>query len=157
MPAVELREFTTLDAALLMSWIAGPIELLSWAGPTFAWPLDDEQLSAYVVESMTPQRHTWMGVDPASGHTVGRASLRIDADGATARLGRVLIAPDARSKGVGSALLNEVMTLTFGPFKLQRLKLGVFTHNTGAVGLYERLGFLTDRVLDDVEQVGGQS
>lgn len=140
-----------------MSWIAGPIELLTWAGPAFAWPLDNEQLSAYVAESMTPQRHTWMGVEPASGHTVGHASLRIGADGATARLGRVLVAPVARSKGVGSALLNEVMTLAFGPLKLQRLELGVFTHNTSAVGLYKRLGFLTDRALDDVEQVGGQS
>ena len=140
-----------------MSWIAGPIELLSWADPTFAWPVGDEQLRAYVAESMTPQRHTWMGVDPASGHTMGHASFRFGADGATARLGRVLIAPDAGSKGVASALLHQVMTLAFGPSKLQRLELGVFSRNTSALGLYERLGFLTDRVLDDVEQVGGQS
>ena len=156
-PMIELREFTPHDSPLLMTWIDGPTELLAWAGPTFTWPLDDRQLRAYAAESMTTHRHTWMGVDPASGRAVCHASLRIGADGATARLGRVLVAPDARSTGVGLALLNEVMTLAFGPLKLKRLELGVFSHNTRALALHERLGFGIDRVLDDVEQVDGRS
>ena len=35
------------DGALLKEWIPGPVELLTWAGPSFTWPLDDAQLAAY--------------------------------------------------------------------------------------------------------------
>jgi hypothetical protein len=38
---LELREFEVADGALLRAWITGPIELLTWAGPSFTWPLGD--------------------------------------------------------------------------------------------------------------------
>lgn len=150
---VELREFTLGDADALVSWISGPAELLTWAGPGFAWPLDHPQIAAYAVE---PGRRTWMGVGPG-GRLVGHASLRLGADEVTARLGRVLIAPDARGRGYGGALLTQVLRLAFAQLRLERLELGVFTHNHNAVRLYERLGFRVDEVLSDVERVEGRS
>lgn len=126
---------------------------MTWAGPAFTWPLDDSQLAAYAVE---PGRRTWTGVGP-DGRLVGHASLRLDADGASARLGRVLIAPDARGRGYGAALLTQVLTIAFTRLDLERVELGVFTHNGNAVRLYERLGFRVDQVLPDVERVEGQS
>jgi len=150
---VELRPFTLVDADVIVSWISGPAELLAWAGPGFTWPLDDPQLAAYVVE---PGRRTWTGVGP-DGRIVGHASLRSDADGVSARLGRVLIAPDARGSGYGAALLTGVLTVAFARPGLERVELGVFSHNGNAVRLYERLGFRLDKVLADVERVDGQS
>ncbi|MEV7422605.1 hypothetical protein [Streptomyces sp. NPDC091212] len=46
------------------------------------------RLAAYAVE---PWRRTWTGAGP-DGRSVGHASLRLDADGVSARLGRVLVA-----------------------------------------------------------------
>lgn len=149
---IELREFALADSPFLVSWIDGPTQLLTWAGPTFTWPLDAQQLAAYATESA---RRTWMGVDSATGDPVGHASLRIDAD--TARLGRVLVAPEARGRGVGADLLTEVLMVAFGPLDLRRVTLGVFAHNTSALGLYERLGFRKDGVIEDVERVDGQA
>lgn len=154
---VELREFTLADGPLLTAWIDGPADLLMWAGPTFTWPLDPEQLAAYAAESSTGGRLTWMGCVPGTGEVIGHASLRLDAAQPTARLGRVLVAPEARGRGYGAAMLERVLTTAFADLGLQRIELGVFAHNTSAVRLYERLGFTPDRLLPDVEQIDGQS
>ncbi|MFD3657726.1 GNAT family N-acetyltransferase [Streptomyces sp. NPDC058620] len=153
---VELREFAAADVPLLMAWIAGPTELLTWAGPAFTWPLDESQLAEYAAESATDRRRSWMGLETDSGRVVGHASLRIDAAVSSGRLGRVLVAPQARGRGYGTALLEPVLTAAFEELRLDRVELGVFDHNESAVRLYERLGFVVDRVLPDVERVDGR-
>jgi RimJ/RimL family protein N-acetyltransferase len=154
---VELRDFTLKDGRLLAAWIGGPIELLTWAGPGFDWPLDDEQLAEYAAESATPLRRSWMAWDPESGQVVGHASMRVGAARASGRLGRVLVAPKARGNGYGGAMLERVLTSAFDGLGLEQIELGVFAQNSSAVRLYERLGFVCDRVLPNVEQVAGQS
>jgi RimJ/RimL family protein N-acetyltransferase len=154
-PVVELREFTLADAGLFMAWIDGPEELLTWA-PVFSWPLDESQLAAYAAESEAPGRRIWTAVDSGSGEAVGHVSLKLDADRRSGRLGRVLVSPGARGRGYGAAMLREVLALAFGTLGLHRVELGVFTHNGGAIRLYERLGFVCDSVLHDVERMNGR-
>lgn len=152
---VELREFALTDAPVLMTWIDGPEALLTWAGPAFSWPLDEDQLTAYAAEA-TGRRRIWTAVQTGSGEAVGHASLRLDTVHASGRLGRVLVAPGARGRGVGTAMLVKVLTSAFDTFELDRVELGVFTHNTAAIRLYEQLGFVCDHVLRDVEHVEGR-
>ncbi|MHB1490482.1 MAG: GNAT family N-acetyltransferase [Cellulomonas sp.] len=152
---VELREFALSDAPVLMTWIDGPQELVTWAGPAFSWPLDEHQLAAYAREA-SGQRRIWTAVQTGSGEAVGHASLRLDPVHASGRLGRVLVAPGARGRGVGTTMLEKVLASAFGTFELDRVELGVFTHNAAAIRLYERLGFVCERVLRDVEHVKGR-
>ena len=152
---VELREFDSADAGLLISWIGGPEELLTWSGPAFRWPLDPGQLGAYAAESVA-RRRIWTAVDARSGAAVGHASLKLETDRPSGRLGRVLVAPGARGRGVGAAMLTQVLAHAFDELGLARVELGVFTHNGSAIRLYERLGFVCDRVLHDVERVNGR-
>ncbi|MGW4507563.1 GNAT family N-acetyltransferase [Streptomyces sp. NPDC004436] len=144
---LALRPFRpSEDAALLRSWVTGPTALMTWAGPHLAWPLDDAQLTAYAAE---PGRRTWTAVTP-DGTPVGHVSL---ADG---RLGRVLIAPAARGRGLGGALVSLVVTHAFDELGLPEIRLGVWAHNTAARRIYARLGFRTEQVLDAVEHVDGE-
>lgn len=152
---VVLREFVLADARMLIDWIDGPERLATWAGPAFSWPLDEAQLAAYAGES-TGQRRIWTAVQSGSGEAVGHASLRLDPVHGIGRLGRVLVAPGARGHGVGTAMLDKVLASAFGELELRRVELGVFTHNADAIRLYERLGFVCDRVLRDVEHVKGR-
>ncbi|MGW0395229.1 GNAT family N-acetyltransferase [Streptomyces sp. NPDC003042] len=142
---LTLRPFHLGDAALLRSWITTEAELVTWAGPVFTWPLDDTQLAAYATE---PGRHTWTAVTPEDA-PVGHVSLN------GTRLGRVLIAPGARGQGLGETLVSHVIERAFGELALPEIDLGVWAHNTPALRLYEKLGFRTDRVLRDVEEVDG--
>ena len=63
---------------------------------------------------------------------------------------RIWMAVDARS---GAAVGHASLRLDAD---LRRVELGVFTHNASAVRLYERLSFVCDRVLHDVERVDGR-
>ncbi|MFE6846999.1 GNAT family N-acetyltransferase [Streptomyces sp. NPDC057686] len=143
---LSLRPFRPADdAPALRRWITTRAELVTWAGPSFTWPLDDAQLTAYAAE---PDRHTWTAAAP-DGRPLGHISVR------GTRLGRVLIAPEARGRGLGETLLTLAVARAFDELGLPSLDLGVYTHNTAAVRLYEKLGFRTEQVLQDVEEVDG--
>lgn len=140
---------------MLITRIDGPQALLTWAGPAFSWPLDEDQLAAYAAEA-SGRRRIWTAVHTGSDEAVGHASLRLDPGHRSGRLGRVLVAPGARGRGVATAMLVRVLTSAFDTVELDRVELGVFTHNTAAIRLYERLGFVCDHVLRDVEHVDGR-
>ncbi|MFJ9945956.1 GNAT family N-acetyltransferase [Streptomyces erythrochromogenes] len=143
---LTLRPFRPADdAPVLRSWVPGPLDLMTWAGPHFTWPLDDAQLAAYAAE---PGRRTWTAVSP-DGTPLGHVSL---ADG---RLGRVLIAPGARGRGLGRRLVSLAVSLGFDELALTEIGLGVWTHNTAALRIYEKLGFRTTETLEAVETVDG--
>ncbi|MET9639189.1 MULTISPECIES: GNAT family N-acetyltransferase [Streptomyces] len=143
---LALRPFhPAADAPTLRSWLSGPTDLMTWAGPNFRWPLDDAQLIAYAAE---PGRRTWTGVSP-DGTPLGHVSL---ADG---RLGRVLIAPGARGRGLGERLVSLAVSVGFDELALPEIALGVWTHNTAALRIYEKLGFRTTATLEAVETVDG--
>ncbi|MFB7467548.1 GNAT family N-acetyltransferase [Streptomyces sp. NPDC056224] len=133
------------DAPLLREWVTTPAELMTWAGPAFTWPLDDAQLAAYAAE---PSRHIWTAVTP-DRYRVGHVSV------SGTRLGRILIAPDTRDMGYGRALVTQAVELCFGELGLPELSLGVWAHNTAAIRIYERLGFRTEEIIEDVEEVDG--
>ncbi|MFJ4779483.1 GNAT family N-acetyltransferase [Streptomyces sp. NPDC088762] len=143
---ISLRPFRpALDAPSLRTWVTSRAELMTWAGPSFSWPLDDAQLTAYAAE---PGRHTWTAVTP-TGDPVGHVSL------AGTRLGRVLIAPQARGRGRGEALVSLAVSRAFDELGLPEITLGVWAHNAAAIRIYEKLGFRTQQVIKDVEEVDG--
>lgn len=154
-PLVHLRKYRPDDGQLLSSWIASPTELVTWSGRAFVWPLDERRLAAYAAESEGPGRRSWTGIDSRTGQEVGHVSLRLDVERVEARLGRVLVAPEARGRGVGAGMLGEVLSLAFGALGFRSVELGVFSHNTSALRLYERMGFQVAEVLPDVERVDG--
>ncbi|MGW7177109.1 GNAT family N-acetyltransferase [Streptomyces xanthophaeus] len=145
-PPLTLRPFRPAeDSPLLRTWVTDPAALMTWAGPAFSWPLDDAQLAAYAAE---PGRHVWTAVSPGTG-PVGHASFLGN------RLGRVLIAPQARGQGLGALLVSLAVERGFGELALTEISLGVWAHNTAALHIYEKLGFRTERVIEDVEEVDG--
>ena len=153
---IELRDFVAGDGDLIREWIRSPEELLLWAGPTFQWPLDEDQLAAYETESAGPSRQTWTATNPSTGDPVGHASINL-ADPDVARMGRILIDPDRRGHGLGNALVRAVLSHALSEMSIARIDLGVFAHNTPAVRLYQRHGFECHTLLRDVERIGETS
>lgn len=149
---VELRDFRPADGSLLMSWVRRRVDTVAWAGSGFTWPLDVGQIAAYAA---APERHSWMGFDPRSGQTVGHVSVRLSVGGGVGRLGRVLIAPEVRGRGLATAMLGEALSRAFGDLGLRHVELGVYSHNTSAVRLYERFGFQAERVVQGTQQIEG--
>ena len=74
----------------------------------------------------------------SSGQEIG--FLRAEEKGGTVSLAQVFIVPEHRGRGIGTALLRDILARGL-PVRLRVLKV-----NAGARRLYERLGF---RLVDD--------
>ncbi len=48
---------------------------------------------------------------------------------------------DFQRRGIGRALMGEIITIADDWYNLRRLELTVFTDNAPAIALYERFGF----------------
>jgi predicted GNAT family N-acyltransferase len=98
----------------------------------------------FVVEQGVPVAEEVDDLDAGALHLVavdddGRvvATCRLVADGDIAKLGRLAVAPAARGRGLASRLIaeSEARAVQFGA---RRIALAA---QTGALGLYERLGY----------------
>lgn len=79
---------------------------------------------------------------PAWGYReAGRlvASVRVELDGATAALGRLMVAPDRQGHGLGTGLLLHVEQHL--PPQVESIELFTGEHSTSNLRLYRRLGY----------------
>ncbi|MBB3773578.1 MULTISPECIES: GNAT family N-acetyltransferase [Ancylobacter] len=53
--------------------------------------------------------------------------------------------PDVHGRGIGSALMTEMLNMADNWLNLLRLELGVASDNARAIALYERFGFTRER------------
>lgn len=56
---------------------------------------------------------------------------------------------DYQGKGIGSALMSEMMDAADNWLDIRRIELTVFTDNAGAIRLYEKFGFVREGILRD--------
>ncbi|MFG1699862.1 GNAT family N-acetyltransferase [Nonomuraea sp. NPDC049309] len=149
---LSLRDLQPADAATIATWIGGLDDLILWSGKSgFTWPFAAEQLLA--LRAADPGRRLMVATD-AAGAVIGHFSLRPTGDGAV-RLGLVLVAPYARGKGVGAAMVDAALGTAFADPGVSRVTLGVYAHNAVARRLYERFGFQEERVHESSIEVGG--
>jgi RimJ/RimL family protein N-acetyltransferase len=57
-------------------------------------------------------------------------------------LSRVLVAPDHRRRGIGSAMIAKASSFSFRQHHVSRIDLGVSASNSAAIACYEKLGFM---------------
>ena len=84
-------------------------------------------------------------VDRASGNLVGCVYLRdIDQDSRRGELHVFIGDPACRGRGLGEAACRAMIRHAFNDLGLQRIQLKVLPENSGAIRLYERLGFVRE-------------
>ena len=149
-PAVRLEPFTGADFARLISWVPANVELVRWAGPIFDWPLDETQLERYLsLAGEEPPKHlVYRALAPIDDGVVGHCELAgIDRRNRSATLARVIVAPGARTRDYGRAMVGEALAVAFDDLRLHRVELRVFDFNEPALRCYESLGFVREGVL----------
>jgi len=155
---IELQHFERSDFKQLMNWVESPEFLVQFSGPGFHYPLDEDQLEAYIenANKEDSDKRVYKVVDSESGAVVGHISLgRIDHKNRSARIGRVLVGdPNVRGKGIGQQMIREILTIAFDELQLHRVSLGVFDFNTSAIACYEKSGFIKEGLLRDSRKVG---
>lgn len=134
---VELVAFEPGHFDHLIRWSPTPEFLLQWAGPSMRFPLDHAQLQAL----RDGPDHLFTVLE--AGRLVGHAEIgRIDPEAGSGWLMRVLIGePADRGRGLGRAVIGELVRVAFDELGLERLYLHVLKSNAPAISLYRSLGF----------------
>jgi RimJ/RimL family protein N-acetyltransferase len=154
---LELRPFTREDFPRLIRWIDSPRTLVQWGAWKFTFPLDDEQLTAYLhnTQGAYPIRVVWKAVLVERDAVVGHIELNnIDREQRTASVCRVFIAPDSRGYGLCTAMVSRATAMGFRVYGLRRIDLQVYAFNTRAIACYENGGFVKEGVPRKFRQVG---
>ena len=153
---VKLESFAPRHYATLSSWFDSERDVVQWGGPALRHPLDDEQLQTMLPDEATPPaRLSWMAL--RDGECVGHAQvMSVDPSGGAARLGRIVIAPAHRGRRLAVSMLRPVIAEVFTIRGIDRVELGVYTWNAGAIRTYTRLGFTPGAIKRASVRVGDE-
>jgi RimJ/RimL family protein N-acetyltransferase len=134
---VTLQPFAEGDFNRLIQWIDTKEDLVQFAGPLFSYPLTKEQLLVYVQNS---KRYIYKVVLDENGLSIGHCEINLTH--AHPRLSRILIGePELRGKGLGQAIVKEMLKKIKNAFPGEDIDLKVFSWNKGAIRCYEKAGF----------------
>lgn len=122
--------------ATIADWLDSAEATQRWAGPGVPFPLPQERF-AQVLE--LEARPGWALLDEQD-QCLGFGQYWMT-DAGTAHLGRIIVSPLARGRGLGRLLMQALSAQAMREAGVQRLTLRVYRDNTAAVTLYRDLGF----------------
>jgi [ribosomal protein S18]-alanine N-acetyltransferase len=123
-------------AATVAGWSRTPAETRQWCSR------GDHPLAADVVTGWweAGDVQPWLLVS-AAGRPVAYGELWLDPDEDEVELARIIVAPEARGRGIGHRMVDELTVRAAGT-GLRQLFLRVDPENTVAIGCYRAAGFV---------------
>ncbi len=132
----NLRPVQPSNYAIVASWPESAGATQRWAGPGVPFPLPPERFAQVLELEVRPG---WALLDE-QGVCVGFGQYWMTGAG-TAHLGRIIVSPLARGRGLGRLLVQSLSAQALRESGIQRLTLRVYRDNSAAVALYRDLGF----------------
>ncbi len=133
----HLRAPLPADFAELVGWIPDAHACARWAGPNLRFPFVAAELPALL---RVKGASDWSFVDFA-GRLVGFGQYW-PRNPVTLHLGRIIVAPHARGRGMGRVLLEQLMAEAVRAARPDVISLKVYRDNPAALALYRSLGFV---------------
>ncbi|MGJ8521560.1 Acetyltransferase [Carnimonas sp. R-84981] len=157
MATLTLVPFSEAHFALLIRWLADRHSVAQWGGPSEPFPLTEHELRHHLDDSLgaRPGRRCWMAHHSALG-IVGHVQIACDWLNRVGRVGKVVIAPEARGAGLAGDMLTLALDNAFARDDMQRVELNVYPFNTAAIRTYQRLGFVHEGTRRSSAQVGSE-
>lgn len=132
----RLRDPVATDYSVLASWIPDATACARWAGASFQFPFVPAELPALL---HLKQEHSYSMVAANDAlRAFGQFSVK---DGRTAHLGRIIVAPAERGRGMGRILLELLIREARRSVAPEFITLRVYRDNAPARTLYAGLGF----------------
>lgn len=132
----NLRPVQPSNYATVASWPESAGATQRWAGPGVPFPLSPERFAQVLELEVRPG---WALLDE-QGVCVGFGQYWMTATD-TAHLGRIIVSPHVRGRGLGRALMQALCTQAQHEDGVQHLTLRVYRDNAAAAALYRDLGF----------------
>jgi RimJ/RimL family protein N-acetyltransferase len=150
---IRLEPINREDLRKIEEWNVGKTSdfLLQWAGPLYKYPLTIEQLEDYYnisVKEENPCIRIFKIIMLDNEEMIGTIEIReIDKLNKVGRVGRFLLGnEDIRGKGIGTSALEAILDIGFRDLNYEKITLGVFDFNAGAIKCYEKVGFIKERI-----------
>lgn len=141
---LRLARFEKLWSGEVLSWIQSAAELFHWSGRT-DFPLSDVAIfDRWHAEAGTHASLLFVNDEPCA-----YGEVWLDDDDGTAELGRLLVAPQHRRRGWGTALVTRLSAVAHDS-GCSKIWLRVFPTNAPALACYRSAGF--SRVAPEVEK-----
>jgi len=134
---MNMRLIQPLDNHLLnmMSWFTSKQELTHWSGPNFRYPFN---LSSFTEDLKLNTLSSFSLISNESEFLAfGQYYQRLD----KCHLGRLIVNPEFRGKGVASELMLHISELGLKKLKVKECSLFVLADNDSAIKAYEKFGF----------------
>ena len=142
---MHLHPATPEDLQTVLTWIETPEQLKRWGGPLLTWPPQASQTWRQI-EADTHIVFTLVG---ESGEVAGLGQTLRREENAV-HLGRIILSPGLRGKGVGRVLMEKLIEKGKELFNPQYFSLYVYNDNIPAVRLYKSMGFaVTETYAED--------
>ncbi|MCH8497041.1 MAG: GNAT family N-acetyltransferase [Marinobacter sp.] len=132
---MELRAAAEQDYPAIVRLLSNKSDLFR-VYPKGQHPFTTDQLRALAQcrEALTVVAH--------QGEIIGFANLYNVIPDASAFIGNVIVAPQARGQGVGRLLVSYMAQQAICRFQVREIRISVFNDNTAAILLYSSLGFV---------------
>ena len=136
------------DYEALASWVPDAVACLRWAGPRILFPFPVSELPDLLV---VPGGTSYFLAE-GCGVPCGFGQHWVIVAGSV-HLGRIIVSPAARGKGVGRALCELLIGEAVRCTGANAITLRVYRDNAVAVSLYSSLGFLPVEADSDKEAI----
>jgi RimJ/RimL family protein N-acetyltransferase len=149
----KLAYFEKPDFDQLIGWINTEELMYNWSGRMFSFPLTHGSLDWYLDDTNDIDKSDVFifKVVDHKNNMVGHISLGgISKLNKSARISRVFVSHEGRSKGICTFMVKEVLKFGFGQLNLHRIALGVYTSNISATTCYEKAGLKVEGINRDV-------
>ena len=135
---LQLKKFDETFYPQLISWIGSEEALMQFTGPSFTFPLTNEQLNKSLSDE---KRFAFIVIDDETNSSVGHAEIYLTER--SAFFGKILIGDtQQRGKGLGQQIVNLLLDFTFTHLDRTAVELNVFDWNIAAIKCYEAVGFV---------------
>lgn len=133
--SLNLESATEKDVINLHGWFTNILEIRQWGGPSMDFPISVMQ---FIAETKLDQLNSYKLVDHKNNMLAfGQCYQRLE----RCHLARLVVSPDARGKGLGKYLVEQLMLYAPKSITTKGFSLFVLANNTVARTLYEKLGF----------------
>lgn len=147
-----IRKYQSTDFPWLLQWVTDPKSLFTFAGPSWIFPITNEQVITH--QQKYPGKQLYVGIDENNA-PVAIGEIITNEEHAP-RLGRLLVGdPAKRGLGLGEKFIRELVETCIRLYQPKDICLFVLEENTIAIRTYLKLGFriseekITEMVFDN--------
>ena len=154
---VRLRELRPEDAAVCRAWVSEPEtarQIYGGGAMPFTMAEEEDFISKHAGHR---DRENHFAAETRDGQLIGVCSYSdVNWKDRSAVLGWFIGDPEQRDRGYGTDLIRTLLKICFDELNLHRVSLQAFQYNERAIRLYDRLGFVREGALRQVEFAMGR-